>query len=350
MKTRSQRGFTLIELLVVIAIIGVLIALLLPAVQSAREAARRSQCTNNLKQMGLGLANYESAQGSFPPGALTYPIANNTSCASGTYWDGRGHSVFAFMLPFMEQSAIHNSINFSVNAGGPFMAGVHGGMVNSTAFHNVISNYVCPSDIGNEITQYPSGTTYSPSSYVASSGTGDIFRYWNGCPTEIPPDGAFGKNETFKISHFRDGLSNTFMIGEKSRFLNDPETIWNFWNRSLWFGAANGTTRVAGFATVAVKPNASLAIPEPPATLNPTGDIDSWLYSPVYQNAGQFGFLSQHPGGLNMLFGDGSVRFIKDSISLGNVAQNPPAGQVQIGVWRALATRKGGEVVSADQY
>ncbi len=142
---RFRHGFTLIELLVVIAIIGVLIALLLPAVQAAREAARRAQCTNNLKQIGLALHNYLSATGTFPPGTIGYRD-NYTSCGSGTYEDVRGHTLFTMILPQMEQSTIYNAINFHYGAGYAMAPFQHAGEVNFTALNAVQSAYVCPSD------------------------------------------------------------------------------------------------------------------------------------------------------------------------------------------------------------
>jgi prepilin-type N-terminal cleavage/methylation domain-containing protein/prepilin-type processing-associated H-X9-DG protein len=345
---RNRSGFTLIELLVVIAIIGVLIALLLPAVQSAREAARRSQCTNNLKQIGLALANYETATGSYPPGALTYPVAGNTTCA-GILFSARGHSMFSLILPYMEQPNVYAAINFDVNAGGSTTD--PSGRMNKTAFNNVVNPYLCPSDQENVLTidTVPSGNNYSPSSYAASSGTLDIYRWWYGCPTEIAPDGVFGKNFTYKLADVKDGLSNTIFVGEKSRFVNDPETGMNWWNRSLWFGSVVGT-RIQGFGTTVPKLNSGLAIPEPASTLTPTGWIDAWMYDVNHLRMGQFGFLSQHPGGANFAFGDGSVRFVKATIDMGNLTENPPANLAKIGVYRALSTRRGGEVISADQY
>src|SRR3954453_11660663 len=145
MRTKPRPGFTLIELLVVIAIIGVLIALLLPAVQAAREAARRSQCTNNLKQLGLGLHNYHQGVGSFPMGS---------SRANGATWNN--WSAQGLMLPYMEQQAIYNAINFNWEVTQS---------VNTTAAYTTISSFLCPSD-GNA-----GNITGLLNSYTGSCGT-----------------------------------------------------------------------------------------------------------------------------------------------------------------------------------
>jgi len=146
---RDRAGFTLIELLVVIAIIAVLIALLLPAVQAAREAARRAQCVNNLKQIGLAVANYESGTGSYPFG-------------NGPWWTE--WSAQSMLLPYIEQGPIYNSINFNSTKAfaGPFM---HDGLVNSTAEYAKISPFMCPSD-QNRLTE-----PWGSNNYMANCGT-----------------------------------------------------------------------------------------------------------------------------------------------------------------------------------
>src|SRR3954451_9918262 len=150
MIVRGRRGFTLIELLVVIAIIAVLIGLLLPAVQAAREAARRAQCVNNLKQIGLAYHNYHSQQDCFPPGWLANPAANGAR----NFWT-------MFILPQIEQGVLGNSFNFDVGFGGPGF-----NLVNITTFRSTISSYLCPTDTGGVCTNYDA-VGWSRSNYAA---------------------------------------------------------------------------------------------------------------------------------------------------------------------------------------
>jgi len=339
---RGQRrpGFTLIELLVVIAIIAVLIALLLPAVQSAREAARRAQCVNNLKQIGLGLANYESANGSFPPGTITYQ-ERPLDCSTAQ----RGFTAQALILPYLEQQAAFNAINFSWAAGGAMPAG-SAGAVNRTGLISQINSYICPSDF-RQIPYEPSESLngYAQTSYAGVAGTVDIFRWWCNCPgivccsglcngaAEIVGDGPFLKNWTYRIADMTDGSSNILFYGETARFKNDPDKIFNSWSRGLWFGSAlSGVTRPQGLATTVPKINAAMVNPDVPTT-----DPVAWASDARNLGMGQFGFRSQHPGGANFVMGDGSVRFIKETIDV-------------IRVFRPLSTRAGGEVISADAY
>jgi prepilin-type N-terminal cleavage/methylation domain-containing protein/prepilin-type processing-associated H-X9-DG protein len=362
------RGFTLIELLVVIAIIAVLIALLLPAVQSAREAARRAQCTNNLKQTGLALNNYESANGIYPIGIQNYgPQDAIPGCANNGM--PRGHDVFTFMLPYMEQMTVYNAINMNFPAdssGGQIYFGLNPGMIQATAFAGTIAAYICPDD---SLRTPGSGRAtdalenYSPCSYAASFGTWDVWHWWYGCPTMIQGDGAFAFDGAYRVASITDGLSNTMFIGEMSRFLNDPDAFFNFWNRGGYYGARSaqtpGVTRPQASASTAPKLNASLVIPDVAPTLAGPNYVDGWLYAPVgaqVLNEGQYGFRSLHPGGANFVFGDGSVRFLKNTIDMGNYAgftvpagSSPPAGAL-IGTYRALSTRASGETISSDSY
>jgi prepilin-type N-terminal cleavage/methylation domain-containing protein/prepilin-type processing-associated H-X9-DG protein len=340
----SRNGFTLIELLVVISIIGVLIALLLPAVQAAREAARRSQCVNNLKQMGVAIHNYHDALGVFPPAAIMHNATDlATNCASSGAGMSRSHGLFTYILPYIEQGNLFNAVNFTFSAGsvnGSLQYGVLPGAVQFTAFSSAVRTYICPSDSqmqASYTTTYDQGTAYVPGSYASNNGTIDTV-HGNICWQYTASDGAFSRDWVYSAAAITDGLSGTLFVGEASRFLNDPEIYFNYWNRVAWVNSVvglTGTTRTMGFATTAPRLNAGLLIPDPPA-VTPS---NAWLVpgtAGYAGEAGQFGFRSQHPGGANFLFGDASVRFLKNSISLT--------------VYRALSTRAGGEAVSSDSY
>jgi len=241
---RARRGFTLIELLVVIAIIAVLISLLLPAVQSAREAARRAQCVNNLKQLALAAHNYESAQGSFPMGNR---YIDNTSfysqnpCDSSSWY---GHSAFNFILPYIEGNAQYNALNFSLRANS---------IGNTTTTRTAVSSFFCPSDIPAPVYDL---APYSQSSYGMSRGTQEnIYENWASASFPDPNgeqpgkcnaalgNGMFGAENVVKISGVTDGTSNTTLFGEMSRWPNDPALGFNWWH----FTAAFGTTNTGGY-------------------------------------------------------------------------------------------------------
>jgi prepilin-type N-terminal cleavage/methylation domain-containing protein/prepilin-type processing-associated H-X9-DG protein len=352
------RGFTLIELLVVIAIIAVLIALLLPAVQAAREAARRAQCVNNLKQIALATFNYESAQGAFPMG--DYPTAFNDPVygqCNGEYL----FSAFAFIMPYMEQSNISANYNFSVPSDLSPIGVRAAGNPNFTAGIIKISSYLCPSDTPAAQDQYTVNyTARSQGSYAENRGLQDTLgTNWAiaSYPDPAQPyystcnwgggDGMFGPSASVTIAAVTDGTSNTLFYGEMTRFRNEPGssqfywmTLAADWGDSYFY---SGGQRPTGGGLASIKLNA-------PA--DTTGTITNacfatitvptdWLKStvapagPCYM-LGQWGFRSPHPGGANFAFSDGSVKFLKDTI-------NP-------NTYRALGTRAGGEVVSADSY
>ncbi len=362
-------GFTLIELLVVIAIIAVLIALLLPAVQSAREAARRAQCTNNLKQIALAALNYESANGTLPIGVILNEDAYYTwTCA---YVNIFGWTSFALMLPQMEQQTLYNAFNFLVPMGGDpasgtsYVGGVNPEAINFTGNNTVVNSYLCPSDQRQPSNMSATGNIYSQSSYAGSAGTFDIWHWYCGCPpgvgglscqgsVQIAGDGAMYGNVPVRLQTITDGTSNTFMYGETSRFKNDPDNIFQTWSRALWFGSSlPGTSRITGNASTVPALNAPLLVGDEgtfTGSLSPTGEVNSWLFLQCGfdgRTFGQFGFRSLHPGGANFSFCDGSVHFIKQTISMGSPNYTPP---INIGVYRQLSTRKGAEVVSSDSY
>jgi prepilin-type N-terminal cleavage/methylation domain-containing protein/prepilin-type processing-associated H-X9-DG protein len=348
----KSRGFTLIELLVVIAIIAVLIALLLPAVQSAREAARRAQCVNNLKQIALASHNYESAQGSFPMGNR---YIDNTSYASSSVCSGSswfGHSAFSLMLPFMEGGNQYNSINYSL---------VANSIRNTTTYFSQIASLMCPSDL--PAPQY--STPWSQSSYGMSRGTQEnIYLNWasasfpdpnaeqpNKCNAALG-NGMFGAENSVRLAQVTDGTSNTTLFGEMSRWPDDPALGVNWWH----FTAAFGTTNIRGYwppNEIRIQTGA-FTFPDingPPDRTGqytnavfcncgtgaciPTDWLDPKCLGAV-KKLGQWAFRSRHPGGVNFAFADGSVKFVKETINTQT--------------YMALGTRSQNEVVGADQY
>jgi prepilin-type N-terminal cleavage/methylation domain-containing protein/prepilin-type processing-associated H-X9-DG protein len=369
-QTDRKPGFTLIELLVVIAIIAVLVGLLLPAVQSAREAAHRLQCTNNLKQVILALHNYESATGSFPPGSCWQAYA-------GDYSDSPGHLVR--IAPYLDQSPIANAVNFSI----PMYY-----QANTTVCGTGLNVLWCPSDgsIVSLRNLYPAPYTFDGgplpmtySSYAGCMGTwptwgfvsstsggdqeslsqtnGVLFNigYPPGNPvtiygTSFPGRAGIAPARSASVT---DGLSNTIAYGEHAHglFSQTPDAngivdfyCWNWWTSGN-FGDTIFTTYFP------MNPQRKLA----------TGYYEGGAFiqgDDMVTTASSF-----HPDGANFAFCDGSVRFIKESIDSWKI--NPATGLPQgvtyqarkyvpgpgaIRVYQALSTRNGGEVISADAY
>ena len=261
------RGFTLIELLVVITIIAVLISLLLPAVQSAREAARRVQCTNNLKQIALACHNYESAIGSFPMGNVVFNVTADGFGAACSYQ--KFYSAFAYILPYMEQGAGYNAYNFQWPGTMYPKAATTG--ANVTAGTQLVSSYLCPSDqraLAADPTQYPyavSQASYGMNrgrienlmyNWINASGVRVQYRKTCGCGGG---DGMFMPESVVMISDVTDGMSNTFLIGEMSRFPNEQgSSPWMWanlaaaWRDNTWWSKG---VRVTGGAFVLAPPN-----------------------------------------------------------------------------------------------
>jgi len=323
-------------LLVVIAIIAVLIALLLPAVQAAREAARRSQCVNNLKQIGLAMHNYESINGSLPPG--------KKSCCWGTW--------VLFILPNMEQQPLFNAWNFGGDLKWPGTAldapFRYSGVANITVSSTRINSYLCPSD-GNNLSHTSIGQTLTPGNpmytvsqnYLVNFGntvTGQPVTY-NGVPflgapftdMDSPPAGMNGQ-AIVPFASVIDGLSNTMLVaeclvgtgtgGQYNAGLDLRGFSW--WGSgasySAWAGPNSASPDVTESQSYCVYPYQS----NPPCTA-PSGTVLAF-------NAAR----SNHSGGVNVLFGDGSVKFVKNSIN--------------INTWQAIASTKGKEVVDANSY
>ncbi len=353
----SRRGFTLIELLVVIAIIAVLIALLLPAVQSAREAARRIQCTNNLKQMGLGLANYESSVGAYPPTTILVPPYASKNWAYESSW-----SVPARIAPYMELVPLYNAINFNA----PGKLSTYSSALNATVSVTPVKFFLCPSDPAPSIDDGSMGNTgWANASYGAVVGDWYV---WSATNTAVGPmnRSAFGPNYSRTIASFTDGLSNTVVYSEgyighvqardcsaggappagmSPSSVPSPETsaatlatLIAGCSGSGKFGLPIGHTRWANGGvyysgiTTAATPNYKVKV----AGYARPFDYVSWDENNGGSTYASLSASSYHPGGVNTLLGDGSVRFVKDTI-------NPAA-------WRALGTIAGGEVISADSY
>jgi prepilin-type N-terminal cleavage/methylation domain-containing protein/prepilin-type processing-associated H-X9-DG protein len=404
MLKEKRRGFTLIELLVVIAIIAVLIALLLPAVQSAREAARRAQCTNNLKQIGLAFHNYESANGAFPPMDIIYglgPGGTNT---------GQAYSALARMLPFMEQTQIYNAINFSMGprwggGGGDIGASWNGStadgdkwsVINASATANQINSFLCPSDtdlanltvykfIPNGPGQYvgrhnypinggvnpftsASGGAVNGMAYIPSfsAAVNDIYGIGSAKPNEMPGGPVpflqgLSADGPVRIASVTDGTSNSAAFGEWIR--GDgllPKVSW-VTTPNAHDGLGHIYQTPSNSTDLIGVPNRDFQLAqicEQTTQQDYTWKGDWWIgdqfsymhtqtpnrkscwYSdvggrPYEAVANIVTASSRHPGGANICFGDGSVKFVKNSV-------NPMA-------WQAVGTINRGEVVSADAF
>ena len=345
---QRRSGFTIIELLVVIAIIGVLIALLLPAVQAAREAARRLQCVNNLKQIGLATHNYHDTAGTLPLGcAVAFDRSNNPIF--------NGWGITARLLPYLEGQSQFNACNFSLANETP---------ENDTVMRLGIATYLCPSDGRNREIFIDDGQPRNNTNYGFNRGDWYV---WGGTVSTAQPNSPFRANRCVPIAAVTDGLSNTVFAAEVKThtpyLLNcsglvyapvgtavmpgpnvAPSAVAQYANcggslselrtdsgHSEW---EDGNTSQAGFTT-AWTPNTVT-----PGRFGGVLVADTDLIAVREENGGPtFAAItarSYHPGGVNVLLGDGSVRFIKNSIN----------GST----WRALGTVAGGEVVSSDSY
>ena len=346
-KRSGKRGFTLIELLVVIAIIAVLIGLLLPAVQAAREAARRSQCTNNLKQIALAAINYHEQVGVLPVGDLMAPYP------SQAYVRKISHSIFVAMLPQFEQQALFNAYNFNF---GNYDA------CNFTVNATGLSTLWCPSD--GAANRSFLMAYWGPNFYIRYTNYGGNMGTWATAPVKYadchvtypaPMESsahfvqiAQGENGIFRhcyptsVTSITDGTSNTIFFGERTNSVFDPDDRdYYCW----WFDGETANTLLSSLYPI----NPFRKIPKVSSE-----NIDSWVG----------GASSFHPGGANFAFADGSVHFLKESIGTWafNASTGFPNGVndnngvftltpgTQTGVYQNLTTRAGGEVISSDAF
>jgi prepilin-type N-terminal cleavage/methylation domain-containing protein/prepilin-type processing-associated H-X9-DG protein len=364
-----RRGFTLIELLVVIAIIGVLIALLLPAVQAAREAARRAQCTNNLKQLALAAQNYHDSNGCFPGASYSGQFYNPPNKYPENF------SCFVRMLPYFEQTPMYNATNFSLTSST---------QDNITICGVQVASLLCPSDTKNQtvvIAPAVTGTVGSPgwsfnnlfplppgtwsqafSSYAGSAGTfgfgfnNTFLNSSNGAAERDMHNGVIYNESSTRIADILDGTSNTFIFGEHSHgYLLQYDPAFgvsdNSWNSGRWYDTQ--------FATY-YPPNTKPGSPGSTAA-GLYGDVQNYWYPTIAT--------SLHPGGANFAFADGSVRFVKDTVSSWGFGSsgtsnhgNTPNGVTwsnfvftinpgtQMGVYQKLSTRSFGEIIDGTSY
>ncbi|MHC5540350.1 DUF1559 family PulG-like putative transporter [Singulisphaera rosea] len=328
MKTHRS-AFTLIELLVVIAIIAVLIALLLPAVQAAREAARRTQCVNNLKQIGLALHNYHDSMDCFP-------MSMGLDSPGFGYPSPVSYSGLSMLLPYMEQTSLFNMINYGI---------IRTDLGNNTVIATVVTAFLCPSDKQNSLPAGQAGTNYRPNSGNGIQFVAGASDPW-GFNTSLPPfNGPFFPVSKTRIADITDGTSNTTAFcemgkGDMSNAIATEKTD-AFWtqthpttpdgaisdcqsfqvsNLSFQGLSTGGVPWITGSTSAMYN---HVNVPNKRTCIFPPGRI---------MNSAN----SYHPSGVNATFCDGSVRFLKESVNLS--------------IWRAIGSMNGSEVVSADAY
>ncbi|MBX6313919.1 MAG: DUF1559 domain-containing protein [Isosphaeraceae bacterium] len=361
-----HRGFTLIELLVVIAIIGILIALLLPAVQAAREAARRAQCTNNLKQLALAMHNYESANGCFPPSTL-FPSPGAYVNPIGWYT-----SWIVPILQYTEQQPLFNAYNFS--APPIWTSATTSGLANTTVSYTNVNLLRCPSDgQPSTIRKADDGQYYGVTNYVGNFGGPGVSNPISGTVVPLPSNFISlssypGGYAPVSIATIIDGTSNTALISERlvGRTTTPTPRSHNEAKRAVFGNPSGGIALNTGWTGAQQFVGQCKSIPGTQTARSSTvsGNVWSAGYPPYIVETGYNHFsppnevactnpqdpndniyvgpggaappTSLHPGGCNVAFSDGSVKFIKDSVNLQS--------------WWGLGTRNGSEVLSADSY
>jgi len=359
-KTRGRAGFTLIELLVVIAIVAILIALLLPAVQQARERARMAQCQNNLKQIGLALASYEATHRSFPPSFVRQEDGNPPPPPGGSALQFRAHwSGFHLMLPYLDQAALHKKFDFRKTWLSSMTDLNDHSMwpLNAT----VISTLLCPS-ISHPTLSLGDPTLWmqgAPADYSFSHGAdiiralpgpeaacpGGLLHFWQQTPGRTR--GAFGYNSTCRPQDIRDGSSQTFVLGEKSGgqlIYSGPDPSYPTlpveypWAMAavVYFAPAGATWVVDPFAVTR-----DIQLPDCPSSPAGTGIPFPMNPRPLVLGVTTnerplFSFQSSHVSGAEFVFADGNVRFLNQNINQG--------------VFEALSTISGGETAAGQSH
>ena len=331
----TRKAFTLIELLVVIAIIAILVALLLPAVQQAREAARRSSCKNNLKQIGVALHNYHDTHGVFPPGYIVRNVARSDNAPAETAAGGQGFAWGTMILPYMEQGPLYDQFDFRLNAQQS---------PNIELGQTVLSSFLCPSDSQDDrfdVTDSNSNTyTLASANYVGLFGYGSVTMN-AGQPVE---NGLFYRNSRTKMRDVTDGTSNTIIVGERMHFADfvritntsDPMYQAPSDSNSTWYAALPDIARPSGMTNMMIGMNAMMA--------------NEWQGSLVLGHVGQsmgammmhrtpnttnhiVHFSSAHRGGVQFILADGSVHFLSENIDynvfryLGQIADGNVIGE-----------------------
>jgi prepilin-type N-terminal cleavage/methylation domain-containing protein len=320
MHTR-RRGFTLIELLVVIAIIAILIALLLPAVQQAREAARRSQCKNNLKQIGIALHNYHDTLGVFPPALLNSGRYNNAAYYTAPNPGILNTTGWVFLLPYMDQVPVFNRYNFNAcsSSSSPYSHPVQGNdSINADLYQLPMPLLTCPSGVEETRSNKPGTNDF----YSLRNGRRSNYFFATGIFTDYnanygaykshthhgnPSQGAFGNNGAARISDLKDGPSNTIIVGEAVGGQNE-KTSWIYgpWGLNGIHTCCHGRV-----------------LPGPANNLNHADWLTyrrDWHLNSAYggntaKKTYAWVFGSKHVGGAHFLMGDGAVRFLSDNMN-----------------------------------
>jgi len=341
MRSHGRRGLTLVELLVVMAVVGILVALLLPAVQAAREAVRRTQCGNHLKQIGLALHNYHGVHNCFPAGRMR------------TFVDGQGRcfSAYAHLLPYLEATALFERVNFHANPDDP--------AANGTALSQTIPFFLCPSDSERVLqSNLVNGVIVNSAVHNYPLSTGTTYPLSPRNPGRVPVTGVFFENSWLRLAEVIDGSSSTVCVSETIKSEGGPD-VWDGISRTHGFvltagndNATNGP-ELTDYAAQCHQPGLRLQQTRGSRWLygapghsmynhlrppnDPDVDCRGGLPHSIRTNhwwdrlSLNVAARSRHPGGVHALFCDGHAQFVNDDIDRS--------------VWQALGSRYGGEVV-----